>query len=102
MDNLKGDNPKIWGIDYYTIIYGSAAMLALVMFYLYLVIDEPELKRMVMIQGFFAIGLLCASMFYRTRMSVRKQEAMEAEKRRMEDAARRAKARGSSGKRKRK
>ena len=38
LDDLKGDDPKIWGYDYYTIIYGSAGLLSLIMLFLYNVI----------------------------------------------------------------
>ena len=71
LEDLKGDNPKIYGIDYYNVIYGSAALLALIMFYLYIVIPDPEIKQMVLVQGSLAIGLLCASMYFRSRLVAR-------------------------------
>ena len=42
LEELKGDNPTIWGFDYYKIIYCSAAVLAAVMFCLYMIIDDKE------------------------------------------------------------
>ena len=86
LEELKGDNPKICGIDYYNVIYGSAAALALVMFYLYIVVDDPELKQMVLIQGSLAIGLLCASMYFRSRLQAR-QVGIQLEKKRLADLA---------------
>ena len=68
IEQLKGDNPKIWGFDYYNVIYTAAGTLSLVMLYLYLVVEEPELKRMVMIQGCLSIGLLFASLYFRRRL----------------------------------
>ena len=43
IEQLKGDNPKIMGFDYYNVIYCSGGTLFLVMMYLYLVVEEPEL-----------------------------------------------------------
>ena len=68
LDDLKGDDPKIWGYDYYTIIYGSAGLLSLIMLFLYNVIQEPELKQMIMIQGLLSSGLLLAAMYFRGRL----------------------------------
>ena len=44
LEELKGDNPTICGIDYYLIIYVASGLLALVMLFLYVVIDEPAIK----------------------------------------------------------
>ena len=49
LEELKGDRPKIWGYDYYNVIYTASATLGLIMFYLYIVIDDEELKKMVLI-----------------------------------------------------
>ena len=68
LEALKGDNPKIFGYDYYNVIYGAAIALASTMGYLYLVMEDKELKRMVLVQGALAIGLLMTSMYYRKRM----------------------------------
>ena len=42
LEDLKGDSPKIWGFDYYNVIYSAAAVLSLIMLGLYTVIDDPE------------------------------------------------------------
>ena len=68
LEELKGDNPTIWGVDYYMIIYCSAGALSLVMLYLYLIIPDPEVQQMVMIQGLFSLGLLGASFYFRTKL----------------------------------
>ena len=65
LEDLKGDNPKIFGIDYYAVIYAATGFLAFVMAYLFIVLEDKEVKKMVMIQGFFSIGLLLASMYFR-------------------------------------
>ena len=72
IEQLKGDNPKIFGIDYYSVIYASAGFLAVVMFYLYLITEDKEIQRMVLIQGALALGLLFTSMYYRQRIEARK------------------------------
>ena len=38
LEELKGDDPKIWGIDYYTVIYSAAGLLSVIMLWLYTVI----------------------------------------------------------------
>ena len=42
--------------------------------YLYVVIDDPSLKQMVLIQGCLSIGLLVASLYFRTRLDARDAE----------------------------
>ena len=49
LEELKGENPKIMGCDYYHVIYASAACLSAVMAYLYMVIDDKEIKQMVLV-----------------------------------------------------
>ena len=44
LEELKGENPTIWGFDYYNVIYATAASLAMIMAYLYTVIPDPEVK----------------------------------------------------------
>ena len=68
LEALKGDNPLIMGIDYYKVIYMSAAFLCLIMLFLYTVIEDKAVGQMVLIQGFFSFGLLITSYWFRTRM----------------------------------
>ena len=49
LEELKGENPKIWGFDYYHVIYFSAAALFTIMVFLYIVIPDPEIRKMVLI-----------------------------------------------------
>ena len=49
LEQLKGENPKIWGFDYYHVIYFSATALYAIMLFLYLVVGDPEIKKMVLI-----------------------------------------------------
>ena len=49
LEQLKGENPKIWGFDYYHVIYFSAIALFSIMLFLYLIIGDPEIKKMVLI-----------------------------------------------------
>ena len=49
LQDLQGENPKIFGYDYYNVIYSAAGLLALAMLMLYFTMDNPELKQMVMI-----------------------------------------------------
>ena len=95
MEELKGDSPKIFGFDYYNVIYCAAGALAVIMAYLWMVIDDPEVGRMVMVQGFFSICLLMASMYFRKKLEERKAErALEKKKQeeeKAEEAARLAK-----------
>ena len=70
LEELRGDNPTIWGVDYYKIIYGSAGLLAVTMAYLYVVLEDPELKKMVLVQGGLSVGLLCAALFFRSRIQL--------------------------------
>jgi hypothetical protein len=83
LEELKGDNPKIFGIDYYHVIYAATGCLALGMAFLYTVLEDKEVQRMVLIQGFFSIGLLLASMYFRQRLHARKVERAE-EKQKLE------------------
>ena len=80
LDELKGDDPKIWGYDYYNVIYATAVMLSLVMLFLYTVFDDPELKKMVAIQGCLAVGMLFSALYFRTRLSAVNEEVRLKEK----------------------
>ena len=83
LEDLKGNSPKIFGFDYYKVIYTAAGALSLVMLSLYIVIPDPEVKNLVMLQGIFAVGLLLASLYFRTKMqqleAKQLKEKMEAE-----------------------
>ena len=86
LEELKGDNPKIFGYDYYNVIYGSAATLSVMMLSLYFTIEDPAVKQMVMIQGLLSVGLLLCCLYFRKRMQ---QEAFKTaiEKKKQELAA---------------
>jgi len=47
LEQLKGDNPTIFGYDYYKFIYGAAGSLSVIMCFLYFNIENDELKKMV-------------------------------------------------------
>ena len=49
LEDLKGDNPKMCGFDYYNVIYCATGFLVVIMAYLYFVLEDKEVKRMVMI-----------------------------------------------------
>ena len=108
LEELKGENPKIFGYDYYNVIYSSAGCLTVVMAYMYIIIDNPELKRMVMIQGLLSVGLLLCCLYFRKRMQ-EEQVKRAIEKKKLEDALNnktkksgRAKSASSANKKKRK
>ena len=44
LEALKGDNPTIWGIDYYKVIYMAVIALCCTMLFLYTVFEDPALK----------------------------------------------------------
>ncbi len=46
--NLKGNNPKLMGYDYFHVIYATAVALILSMIFVYFAVDDPTLKKMVM------------------------------------------------------
>ena len=68
LQELQGDNPTIMGIDYYSVIYGAASLLALCMFSLYMMTEDDAVKRMVLVHGTLSIGLMMAVMWYRSRL----------------------------------
>lgn len=99
LEQLKGDNPKIFGFDYYKVIYAAAGALTFIMGLLYAVIDDKELKQMVLIQGFLSVGLLCAALYFRTKMQAASaQEKLE----KLRQEREQAKAKSNKSKRKRK
>lgn len=49
LEELKGDDPKIFGFDYYSVIYSTAGFLAVVMAYLYIILEDIELRKMLML-----------------------------------------------------
>ena len=83
LEELKGTSPTIWGFDYYKVIYCAAGALSLVMLFLYVVIPDPEVQRLVMVQGIFAVGLLVTAYYFRTKIQQQEarvlKEKMEAE-----------------------
>lgn len=74
IEDLKGDNPKMLGFDYYHVIYAAAISIALIMGFLYVISEDPGVKKMLLIQGCFSIGLLCASYYFRSRLQEAKLE----------------------------
>ena len=69
--HLQGDNPLMWGFDYYTIIKCCSGVLAIVMTYLYFEVEDEELRNMVMMQGVLSICLLLASMYFRRNLHIK-------------------------------
>ena len=65
IEDLKGDNPKIMGFDYYNIIYAACAGLIGSMIVVYFIVDDPKVRGMVLTQGTLSICLVCALTFYR-------------------------------------
>ena len=100
LDDLKGPLPKIMGYDYYSVIYMTAAALGTVMLFLYNVFEEPELKKMVAIQGTLSVGMLFSAMYFRSRVADGVEED-RLEAKAAKDAAA-SKAKKGKGKRKRK
>ena len=43
IEDLKGDNPKIFGYDYYNVIYTTASLLACMMLVVYFTVDDEQL-----------------------------------------------------------
>ena len=80
LEELKGDDPTIWGYDYYHVIYATAGFLAVIMLYLYFIIEDIAVRQMVMLQGAFSIGLLVTSMYFRKRLQQTKLERALAKK----------------------
>ena len=64
----------MWGFDYYNLIYGASAILICVMSYLYWVVEDDELKHMVMMQGALSICLLMSSMYFRRNLHFRQRD----------------------------
>ena len=73
-EHLQGDRPKMWGFDYYNLIYTAAAVLCGVMGYLFFIVEDDEVKRMVMMQGALSICLLMASMYFRRNLHKQQRE----------------------------
>jgi hypothetical protein len=44
IEQLKGDRPKIMGYDYYHVIYVSCGLLAISMFVVYKIVDDPKIR----------------------------------------------------------
>ena len=64
----------MWGYDYYNMIYTAAGVLTIVMGYLYFVVEDDELKGLVMMQGALSIVLLFASMWFRRNLHVKQRQ----------------------------
>ena len=86
LEELKGDDPKMCGYSYYHVIYVAAATLAVIMTYMYFIVEDIQVKNMVITQGLFSIGLLLSSMYFRKRLQESKQERA-LQKIRQEEAA---------------
>lgn len=62
--DLQSDRPKIMGYDYYNIIYTSCGLLAVMMYVVYQIVDDPSTRKMVLTQGALSLCLVGALMFY--------------------------------------
>ena len=63
-EDLKGDRPKLLGFDYYNVIYATAFLLSCSMIFVYFAVDDPKLKKMVLLQGCLSLGLMFSLMYY--------------------------------------
>ena len=82
LEDLKGDRPKILGFDYYNVIYVTGVLLSLSMLFVFFTIDDPQLKKMVLLQGALSLGLMFSLMYYQKRLAERKQKEKEERKKR--------------------
>ena len=82
LGDLKGDRPKILGFDYYNVIYVTGVLLSLSMLFVFFTIDDPQLKKMVLLQGALSLGLMFSLMYYQKRLAERKQKEKEERKKR--------------------
>ena len=64
IEGLQGDRPKLFGLDYYNVIYCTAFALCCSMVFVYFAIDDPKLKKMVLAQGCLSLGLMLSLMYY--------------------------------------
>ena len=48
IEGLQGDRPKLFGLDYYNVIYTTAFALCCSMVFVYFQVDDPKLKKMVL------------------------------------------------------
>merc|ERR1719464_2490390 len=74
IEDLKGDRPKLFGLDYYNMIYVTAFFLSVSMIFVYFSVEDPKLQKMVLMQGFLSIGLMASLMYYQKRLEKRKLE----------------------------
>ena len=82
LEDLKGGRPKILGFDYYNVIYVTGVLLSLSMLFVFFTIDDPQLKKMVLLQGALSLGLMFSLMYYQKRLAERKQKEKEERKKR--------------------
>ena len=64
LENFKADRPKIFGFDYFHVIYTACFLLCISMGVVYQIVDDHKIRRMVLTQGILSIGLVGALMFY--------------------------------------
>ena len=76
IEDLKGDNPKIFGYDYYNVIYATAWMLTGMMIVVYFTVDDEQLQKLVLGQGALSIGLILSIVYYRKRLEKQKIERL--------------------------
>lgn len=64
LENFRADRPKIFGCDYFHVIYGACFLLCISMAVVYQIVDDHKIRRMVLTQGILSIGLVGALMYY--------------------------------------
>ena len=69
IENLKGNSPKLMGYDYFNVIYATACALIVAMIWVYLVVDDAAVKKMVLGQGLLSLGLILSVFFFKSRLT---------------------------------
>ncbi|CDW90469.1 UNKNOWN [Stylonychia lemnae] len=74
-------NPTFFGMDYFRVIYGSAGILALLMVFVYLSVEDEQMKRMTLVQGGLSVFLILVTGWYHAKVEQKKQERIRRQSR---------------------
>ena len=85
IEDLKGDRPKIFGFDYYRVIYVTCSALMVSMGFVYFTVENDEVAMMVLVQGGLSLALMATLVWYRGLIEKRRIERLEAAERRKYD-----------------
>ena len=69
IENLKGNNPKFMGYDYFKVIYATAVALIFAMIFVYFTVDDETIKKMVLGQGLLSLGLILSVTYFRSKLT---------------------------------